>query len=476
MPRARVVLARRGARDASAPRDRIPVRAHDAGRRHGVVAAGAGLPYGPRVVRPTNASPLVPGFVLIVAVACSGPGVETRGLVGTEARLPGKADRAVAETGSSGANERRMIDGEWWEVVGATAEAATYDDARNRAIAAARAALLALQRQRIRQDVRDFVREEAAGENGATRSRYREEFESVLVARTEGELQRCRVLEASARPGADGVYLGTAVVACPERVLFPTRRLQTLVQRMDATPAMLLELAAEYETEGQAGLAEQALRWAYDRGGGAEAALALAKHFGRRALYADALRWCDVAARDAPGTPIGAEAASRGEELRRRIETSEQLVAQLLQVAESKQDRTRFAASVFDRRPAPGGVEWEVRWELRGELDRRVLKMWLDDTLTPAWWAEDETDEPRPSARDGGVRFTLPDDAPPAKILFWSLPLDSELWPRLVAWKNVEIDLDRADEQQRLQLRDLVVGLRNSSAVAAVVPVERGAR
>jgi hypothetical protein len=56
--------------------------------------------------------------------------------------------------------------------------------------------------------------------------------------------------------------------------------------------------------------------------------------------------------------------------------------------------------------------------------------------------------------------------------LFWSLPLDSEIWPRLVAWKNVEVKLAEANEIQRLQLRDLVVALRNSNAVAAVVPIE----
>ncbi|MEZ5963196.1 MAG: hypothetical protein R3F56_05040 [Planctomycetota bacterium] len=372
--------------------------------------------------------------------------------------------------GSAGANERRTIDGETCEVVTALADAGNYDEARNRAINAARAALLALQRQRIKQDLRDFIREEAEeGPRGAW-SRYREEFESVLVARTEGELQRCRVLDASAAQ-VQGGFRGRATVACPERLLFPTHRLQALVARADAGPADFEHLAGVYESEQQLGLAEQALRWSYDRGGGAAAALALAKHYGRRALDAEALRWCDVVTRDAQGGELAQEAASRAEELRQRIEPADRLIEQLLRVAESKQDRTRFQAYVLERQPAAGGVDWELRWTLRGDLDRRVLKMWLDDSLTPAWWAENESDEPKPSARDGGVRFTLPAQGSTARVLFWSLPLDSDLWPRLVAWKNVEIKLAEAGDEERLRLRDLVVGLRNSGAVAAMLTV-----
>lgn len=408
--------------------------------------------------------------MLLLVAGCSAPGS-----VPVPPLRPNTADHAPPvrgdTQGSAGANERREIDGEACEVVTASAEAASYDDARNRAIAAARAALLALQRQRLKQDLRDFIREEATTEGGRTKARYREEVESVLIARTEGELQRCRVLDASAAPFAAG-FRGRATVACPERVLFPTRRLQALVQRADSVPEDFVRLADVYESEQQQGLAEQALRWSYDRGGGAASALALAKHYGRRALDAEALRWCDVAARDAAGTELAAEAAARAAELRLRVEASDRLVAQLLQVAETKQDRSRLQAYVLERRPTSTGVDWDVRWTLRGDLDRRVLKMWLDDSLTPAWWAEDESDEPRASPRDGGVRFSLPRGAAPARLLFWSLPLDSELWPRLVAWKNTEIKLAGADEQQRLQLRDLVVGLRNSGAVAAVVPID----
>jgi hypothetical protein len=409
---------------------------------------------------------LWPAVVLLCA--CSAPPSPVPPLsAAPSAAPPPPADRE----GSTGGVERREIDGETFEVVTATAEAASYDDARNRAINAARAALLALQRQTIRQELRDFIREETEVQDNQRRLRYREEVESVLVARTEGDLQRCRVLDATAASLGTG-FRGRATVACPERVLFPTRRLQALVLRNDVAPAAFVELADLYESEGQVMLAEQALRWGYDRGGGAATALALAKHFGRRALDADALRWCDVAARDAAGTPIAAEASTRAAELRQRVETAERLVAQLLQVAETKQDRARFRAYVLERTPTAAEVEWDVRWTLRGDLDRRVLKMWLDDSLTPAWWAEDESDEPRPSARDGGVRFALPRDSKPARALFWSLPLDSELWPRLVAWKNVEFVLADADVQQRLQLRDLVVALRNSSAVASVVPIE----
>lgn len=392
------------------------------------------------------------------------------------AATPSAGSGAVATgEGSAGAVERREVDGEWSEVVTGTAEAPSYDEARNRAINAARASLLALQRQRIKQNLRDSIREEIDVQDNQTRTRFREEVESVLIARTEGELQRCRVLEATATPSAQG-FRGRATVACPERVLFPTRRLQLLLQRVGIGPDEFVQLAETYESEAQYGLAEQALRWGYDRGGGAQAALALAKYYGRRVLDAEALRWCDVAARDAAGTPLAAEAAARASELRQRVESAERLVAQLLQVAETKQDRALFQASVFERRATSSGRDWEVRWSLRGDLDRRVLKMWLDDSLTPAWWAEDESDEPRPSAREGGVRFSLPRDPPKARILFWSLPLDSDLWPRLVAWKNVEVVLDggpdQADELQRLHLRDLVVGLRNSGAVAAVVPID----
>ena len=117
------------------------------------------------------------------------------------------------------------------------------------------------------------------------------------------------------------------------------------------------EPAATYEGEGQNGLAEQALRWSYDRGGGAGAALELAKHYGRRALDADALRWCDVAARDAAGTPIAVEAAARAEELRKRVDSADRLAEQLVQVAESKQDRARFSAYVLDRKRTGDGVE-----------------------------------------------------------------------------------------------------------------------
>jgi hypothetical protein len=47
------------------------------------------------------------------------------------------------------------------------------------------------------------------------------------------------------------------------------------------------------------------------------------------------------------------------------------------------------------------------------------------------------------------------------------------LWPRLVEWKNCEVKLGagEADEPLRLRLRDLLVGLRNSRAAAAIVPV-----
>ncbi len=411
---------------------------------------------------------------LVAACGTPEPGTPRRGeplAAGVPAAAPQTPPTLPSTEGSAGANVRRLLDGEWCEVVTATAEAATYDDARNRAINSGRASLLALQRQRIKQDLRDFVREELEGDSSGERTRYREEMESVLVARTEGELQRCRVLESAAAPIAAG-FRGVATVACPERVIFPTRRLQALVQRADTAPAAFSELAMTYEGEGQNGLAEQALRWGYDRGGGAEAALTLAKHFGRRALDADALRWCEVAARDAKGTPLAAEAAARADELRQRVDSADRLIKQLVQVAESKQDRARFSAYVLDRRRSATGIEWDVRWQLRGDLDRRVLKMWLDDSLTPAWWAEDESDEPKPSARDGGVRFALDKDAPPARVLFWSLPLDSELWPRLVAWKNVEVQLSEATDVQRLQLRDLMVALRNSNAVAAVVSIE----
>jgi len=421
---------------------------------------------------PTLARPL---WALLLSLAACGTPATTP----VPPLRPGPSDHGEAAVktppgsdgaGSAGANERREIDGELCEVVTASAEAPSYDEARNRAIAAARTALLALQRQRIKQDLREFIREEVEIRDAARKLRYREEVESVLVARTEGELQRCRVLDAVAAPAASG-FLGRATVACPERIIFPTRRLQALVSRGDAGPVDFQQLAAVYEAEDQPGLAEQALRWSYDRGGGADAALLLAKHYGRRALDAEALRWCEIAAGAAAGTQVAAEAQARAAELRQRVETTDRLVAQLLQVAESKQDRSRLQADA-ERRRTSAGVDWEVNWTLGGDLDRRVLKMWLDDSLTPAWWVENESDEAKPSARHGGVAFTLPHDTPPARLLFWSLPLDSELWPRLVAWKNIEVKVAEADVQLRLQLRDLVVGLRNSNAVAAVVSVD----
>lgn len=376
--------------------------------------------------------------------------------------------------GSAGTIERRMLDGELHEVAHGSADAKTADDARNGAVAAARASLVAYQKQRIKQDLTVAVSEKISGEGGQNSSRYREEMQSLLVARSDGELQRCRVLDAPPAQRVDTGYRATATVAIPERLLFPQRRLQALVEDGKAPVDSFVQLAHVYEGEGQLSLAEQALRWAYDRGGGAAAALELAKHCGRRALEADALRWCEVALREAPAdSPLAAEAKARAETVRGAVEPADRLAEQLVQVAESKRDPTRFSAHVLDRRVAGGEVAWDLRWSIRGNQEARVLKTWFDDSLTPAWWASDEGDEPQPSARDGGVQFNLPRDAKPARVIFWLLPLDSELWPRLIEWKNVEVKLGEgaSDEQQRLRLRDLLVGLRNSRAVAAIVPV-----
>lgn len=380
-------------------------------------------------------------------------------------------DPSTDHAQSAGAVTRSVFDGEPCEVVTATATADSYDAARSNAEAEARAALLRFQRQRVRQELRTFIAEEQTVGAEGTHSRSRQETESLLVASSEGELRNVRVLRAdAARRGAG--FLGTATVACPARSLFPHERLQAALRSADPSAEALLALAAEYETEGHALLAEQTLRQANTRGGGARAALALGHHLGRRGFEAEALRWYEIAARQTdPAGPIAAEVQARVADIRAQVPSAADLVDQLLRVAEARQD-PRFAVS-GDRSVRAESVEWSVRWTIKGDVERRVLRMWLDDTLTPVWWADDETVAPGPSDRAGGIKFSQRRGAATARILFWALPADSDLWPMLVDWRGTELQLGEGacPEAERIKLRDVLQALRRVDVAAAVMTV-----
>lgn len=372
---------------------------------------------------------------------------------------------------SAGAVTRSVLDGEPCEVVTSTSTADSYDAARSNAEAEARAALLRFQRQRVRQDLRTFIAEEQTTGAEGTRARSRQETESLLVASSEGELRNVRVLRADAARRGTG-FLGTATVACPVRSLFPHERLQAALRSAETSAEALLALAAEYETEGHQLLAEQTLRWANTRGGGARAALALGHHLGRRGFEAEALRWYEIAARQTdPAGPMGAEIQARVDDIRAQVPSAADLVDQLLGVAEARQD-PRFVVTA-DRAVRAESVDWSVRWTIRGDAERRVLRMWFDDSFTPVWWADDESVEPGPSDRAGGIKFSLRRGATRARVLFWALPVDCDLWPMLVAWRGTELKLGdgACPEAERIKLRDVLQALRRVDVAAAVMTV-----
>ncbi len=368
----------------------------------------------------------------------------------------------------------RDIEGVRHEVVTATSTAATRDDARNRAVTEAMAALQRFVSTRIKQDVRHLVAESQTTGPRGIETRSREESESLIVASSQGELKHARVLQAPPPTETPTGFAGAATVGCPTHLLFPHARLQSLLASGTATPQALIDLANAYDSEeGHAALAEESLRWACEKGGGAAASMALAQHLMRRGFEAEALRCYELAIRQAgEDSPLATEARARVTDIRDHLDTVASLTEELLRLAESRKD-ARFSVRGV-RAARSDRIDWEVRWDITTPPERRVLKMWLDDSFTPVWFVEDESVMPGPSqARNGGVGFSLPRGSQPARVLLWALPVDSDLWPVLVAWRNTELRLEpgACPDEQRVKLRDVVQALRRTDVAAGVVNV-----
>ncbi len=359
------------------------------------------------------------------------------------------------------AQEERTIDGQRCWVASGEAEGDTPDAAKEAAVAAARARLLAFRGTRISREVSQTWREQIAqrGKQDATGT-YDETTESRLRETVTGELRGSFVVTSRAERRTGARFAGSAEVACPERTLLPHRRLTTLHAEKTAVLADYLQLAQEYEVD-EPGLAEQTLQLAWARFATSQAALAIAQRAMRAERDGDALLFAEMAAEKAGDDGAVKQAAlDVVRAVRARVPRVEALVQDLLRAAQARNTPQLLSATLTME---PGRAL--IGWQVDDAASARLLKTWVDHELTLHWsYRSDDAAK---------VTFAWPPATPsamPSTLIVWRIAADSPLWQELEkvtnrAWPRT----GEVAEADRLTLRDLVRALIASPAPAAIV-------
>jgi hypothetical protein len=362
-----------------------------------------------------------------------------------------------------GAQDKQQLRGETHWVANGAATADTRDDARAAAEADARKQLTRFSKARVESAIEQKWREQQAG----GRVTAQEEASGRVVETASAELRGSWVVESGAEQDGNR-FKGSARVACPERTLFPAKRLADLHAQQKATFDAYRELARAYAVDEPV-LEEQTLRLAWERFQDAASALALGQWAARARRDGEAL---SLAAQAEAKAGDDAEILAKVTDLRREVQAHvpsvEELTAELLELARARSKSAPIEVTKVDE-----GGRRVIAWE-RAD-DEAVLKTWIDHEVTLHWVPKNQDG----TADDGSAKavgFTWPPRqqsnraAAVAHLVLWRLPKNAPVW-KVVAghagrcWART----GEVGEEQRLLLRELVQTLRATPGAAAVV-------